>query len=501
MTDTVAPNPAEDPVLTVPESRITAMDKAGYAVGQMADSAKFVAFDTFLFFYYNQVLGLSGTLAGLAVAIALVFDAITDPLVGSISDGWRGTRYGRRHPFMMVAILPLALSLFAIFQPPEGLAGTNLFVWMTVFAILTRGSMTLYGVPHISLGAEMTSDYNERTSIVVWRQMFGYVTAVIVLAVAFGVFFAETPEYSNGMLNKEGYRSYAIMTACLIIGSGVVMVLSTKKFRNASPNSNLADPHPIRALVKAFRELGQALSIRSFSALFTGLLVIFILSGIQKAFTNHVGVFFWEFTTDELFIYAMSLMAGIMFGVPIAGLLAPIFEKKNLFVGALALSIIVGSVAVVSRLLGIAPLNDDPMLVWYVSGWTALWAVLVGITMVIGDSMMADITDDYEARYDERQEGIFFGARSFSAKASAGIGTLLGGVGLDLIDFPENASQAGDIPPDTLDWVALLSGPIWAPLSFLALLFVMRYDITRDRLKQIHQALVARRDKEDAAAQ
>ncbi len=493
-TETVSPAPGDGAALAVPKTKIRTRDKIGYATGQIADSAKFVAFDTFLFFYYNQVLGLSGTLAGLSVAIALVFDAITDPLVGSLSDGWRGTRYGRRHPFIIVSVIPLALSVFAIFQPPDGLAGANLFVWMTVFAILARGSMTLYGVPYISLGAEMTSDYHERTSIVAWRQMFGYVAAVVILGVAFGVFFAESPAYSNGMLNKEGYRSYAILSVSLIVVSGIVMILATKKFRNASPNANLTDPHPIRALVKAFRELKQALSIRSFSALFTGLLAIFILSGIQKAFTNHVGVFFWEFTTDELFIFAMSLMVGIMIGVPIAGILAPHFEKKNLFLSALALSIIVGSVSVVSRLLGIAPENDDPILIWYVSGWTALWALLVGITMVIGDSMMADITDDYEARYGDRQEGIFFGARSFSAKASAGIGTLLGGVGLDLIGFPENAAQAGDIPELTLDWVALLSGPIWAPLSFLALLFVMRYDITRARLQDIHQTLMARRD-------
>lgn len=488
----------DQPYPAQPTQKIPVVNKIGYATGQIADSAKFVAFDTFLFFYYNQVLGLSGTLAGLSVAIALVFDAVTDPLVGSISDGWRGTKYGRRHPFIIVSIIPLALFVYAIFQPPEGLEGMNLFLWMTVFAILTRGAMTMYGVPYISLGAEMTSDYNERTSIVVWRQMFGYITGIIVLAIAFGVIFAETPEYANGMLNKEGYKDYALLTLCLIIGSGIVVVLSTRRFAKASRNANLADAHPIRALVKAFRELGQALSIRSFRALFTGLLAIFILSGIQKAFTNHVGVFFWEFSTDELFIYAMSLMVGIMIGVPVAGILAPHFEKKNLFVGALALSIVIGAVAVVSRLLGIAPLNDDPSLVWFVSGWTALWAVLVGITMVIGDSMMADITDDYEARYGDRQEGIFFGARSFSAKAAAGIGTLLGGIGLDLIGFPENASQAGDIAPETLDWVALLSGPIWAPVTFLALIFVMRYDITRARLQEIHKTLMARRDANDA---
>ncbi len=486
--------------LAAPKKTVSVKDKLGYATGQIAESANFVAFDTFLFFYYNQVLGLPGTLAGLAVAIALVFDAVTDPLVGSLSDGWRGKRFGRRHPFMMASIIPLTLSIYAIFQPPAGLADMQLFLWMLVFTILARGAMTLLGVPYISLGAEMSSDYHERTSIVVWRQMVGYVASIIILGLAFGVFFAETPDYANGMLNPDGYRSYIIMTVIMIAVSAMVMIWRTTKFRDISRNANLTDSHPIRALRKAFRELKQALSVRSFSALFSGLLAIFILSGIQKAFTNHVGVFFWEFTTDQLFIYAMSLMFGIMIGIPTAASLAPHMEKKTLFLGALAASILVGAVPVLSRLYGVFPENGDPMLIWHVSGWTAMWALLVGITLVIGDSMMADITDDYEARYGDRQEGIFFGARSFSAKAATGVGTLLGGVGLDLIGFPENASQAGDIPQETLNWVALLGGPIWAPLSILALLFVMRYDITKERLKNIHLALMARGDKKDGAA-
>ena len=81
--------------------------KLAYAVGRCAEAVKGRAFETFLFFYYVQVLGLPGSLSGLAVGIALFFDAVTDPLAGWVSDGWR-SRWGRRHPFMIAAPLPLA---------------------------------------------------------------------------------------------------------------------------------------------------------------------------------------------------------------------------------------------------------------------------------------------------------------------------------------------------------------------------------------------------------
>ena len=85
--------------------------KFAYGVGQIAETVKSTGFNIFLFFFFTQVLGLSGSLAGLAVMIALVFDAVTDPLAGYISDHSR-SRFGRRHPFMLAAALPLGIAWY-----------------------------------------------------------------------------------------------------------------------------------------------------------------------------------------------------------------------------------------------------------------------------------------------------------------------------------------------------------------------------------------------------
>ena len=108
--------------------------KLAYGFGQAAEGLKNGAFGVFLFFYYVQVLGLSGTFAGAAVGIALMFDALTDPLAGSMSDNWR-SRLGRRHPFMYASALPLAITFFCLFSPPD-LSEFALFLWLLTFAIL-----------------------------------------------------------------------------------------------------------------------------------------------------------------------------------------------------------------------------------------------------------------------------------------------------------------------------------------------------------------------------
>ncbi|UCE87058.1 MAG: MFS transporter, partial [Deltaproteobacteria bacterium] len=161
-----------------PVPRLGRFQKISYGAGQVAEGIKNNSFEFFLFFYYNQVLGLSGTLGGAAVAIALVTDAITDPLAGSLSDSTR-SRWGRRHPFMYAAPLPLALCFYLVFNPPAGLGELGLFAWLCAFAVLTRSAMTLYHVPHMALGAELSEDYLERTVIVAYRVFFGLIGVLI----------------------------------------------------------------------------------------------------------------------------------------------------------------------------------------------------------------------------------------------------------------------------------------------------------------------------------
>ena len=103
------------------------------------------------------MLEVSGTLCGIALGIALLFDAVTDPLTGSLSDNWK-SKWGRRHPFMYASAIPLGFCFYFLFVPPA-LSETGLFIWLTSFAVLTRAAMTLYHVPHIALGAELTNNF------------------------------------------------------------------------------------------------------------------------------------------------------------------------------------------------------------------------------------------------------------------------------------------------------------------------------------------------------
>lgn len=137
-----------------------------FGLGASADNAISWIFNVLGFLYYQQILGLPGSLAGIAVAIAIFVDAISDPVIGSISDRFK-SKYGRRHPFIFAAPIPLAMCIFLIFNPPEAIVAseTILFVWFLTFTVILRTFQTIFAIPLLALGAELSDDYFERSKI------------------------------------------------------------------------------------------------------------------------------------------------------------------------------------------------------------------------------------------------------------------------------------------------------------------------------------------------
>src|SRR5262245_12203278 len=202
-----------------------------YGLGQAAEGIKNYAFEWFLFFYYNQVLGLSGKLVGLAALITLACDAVMDPLAGSWSDNLHH-RLGRRHPFMYASALPLGIGFALVFSAPRQLGEIGLFVWLTVCSIIARAAMALYHVPHLALGAELSDDYQERPGIVGWRIICAVGGTITLVYVAWNHFFNSTAEFQNGQLNPTVYPGFGALFGVLM---AMVILVSSYFTRDRIP--------------------------------------------------------------------------------------------------------------------------------------------------------------------------------------------------------------------------------------------------------------------------
>ncbi len=463
--------------------------KMFFGLGQLAEGIKNGAFNIFLFFYFTQVLGLSGSLAGLALLIAIVFDAVTDPLVGSLSDSFHH-RWGRRHPFLYISALPLAVSFALLFRPPDGLGQLGLFLWLTGFAVVVRGAMTLFHVPHLALGAELSHDYGERTTIVAFRIAFGLGGVVVLVFLAWTFFFSPTPEFANGQLNRAAYPGFALLMAGLMALTILVSALGTHaRIRYLPPAPKHPEPF---SFGRVWRELVEALGNRSFRALFIGVVVFFVTRGVQETLGLHMATYFWLLEPEQIRSLQLVIALGFLPGLPVWTVIARRFDKKPTFLlSTIAFSIFTLLPPLV-YLLGMFPDRSSPLFFAVLLAMSVLAAFCAAGGLVTSGSMMADIADEHELLSGRRQEGIFFGALSFAGKSASGLGHGIAGLAVDAIAFPTQAIP-GEVDEDKLVALGILYGPGIAALAVIAIAFMTRYALDRERHAAIAVALSAQR--------
>lgn len=465
--------------------------KFWFGIGQAAEGMKNGAFNVFLLLFYSQVMGLSQSLSGLALLLSLLFDAVTDPPVGSLSDRLH-SRLGRRHPFMYAAAIPLGISFYFAFSPPAGLGQGALFSWMLVWTVLARGAMTLYYVPHLALGAELSEDYAERSIIVAYRTFFGYGGAAVLFIVARGFLMRPSEAYPEGQLNPDAYPAMGLVFG---IAMAVVVFASALGTHDRIPSLPTPTGDSAFSLRGAIAELREALRNRSFRALFFSLLFFYVARGVDTALALYLGTYLWELGSDALRVPIFGL-AGILVGTVLFARLATDLEKRRMFmtgfIGFSTLSV----AAPMAKVLGLFPAADSGIykpLIFAVAFMAALFAAASAVS---GGSMLADIADEHELSTGRRQEGIFFGALSLSAKASTGLGSGLGALALSVISFPKQAKPE-DVPDEVVTQLALLYGPGTMAFLFMAVIAIAAYRLTRERhgeiLRMLHRQRSVRR--------
>ena len=464
------------------------LTRIAYGIGGAAEGVKNNGFDYFLLFYYSQILGVSPGLVSLALFIALAFDAISDPVVGYWSDNLRG-RLGRRHPFMYAALVPVALTYFFVWNPPAGLSGDALFPWLLAFVLMGRLSFTLFEVPHNALAAELSSDYDARTSLMAFRGFFAWVGGLSIQILL--LFFLLRPSEDNpsGYFNLPGWHTYGFVASCVIF---IAVLASAGGTHRHIPHLK---PPPAKrkiTLGKVFAEIFETLSNPSFRALFLATMFGLLATGISATLNNYINGYFWGFTTTQ----TAGLTVGVYVSAVIALILAPIVGKSlgkkrgAIIIGLLAFTI--APAPVFARLLGLMPENGTDLLYQIVLVITVLDLALIIAYQMLAAAMVADIVEESELKTGRRSEGVFFAGISFIRKFSQAGGVFFASLIVAVATITPGAppETVGEDALRTLGWgyaVTLLS--VW----MLMILCVSFYRISRDDHEKNLQALAEKR--------
>jgi GPH family glycoside/pentoside/hexuronide:cation symporter len=462
-------------------NRIPRRVKLAYGLGGAVQNGGFDTAIGFTFFYYSAVLGLSGTLVGLALAVALVFDALVDPFIGAWSDNLK-SRLGRRLPPMIVAVPLVAVSMGLLFSPPQGLDEPALFVWLTVMTVAARVAMSLFNVPFLTLGAELETDYSARTNLVMYRVITGLVVSVTITAVGYSVYFA-----NDGLLKAASYPGFGWSVAGFLFFSMAFCCLGIKKFA-----ASLPQPEPIMSpmwkrlpggIVEIFRN-------RSFRFLFIAAVLFYGALGVNASLNSYAFIFVWQMRSETIQFITYAFLGGTLLGGMAAPVLQKRIEKKHLVLVGFSLLIANWLVLQGLQLTDLyLPLGDDAIIPMQLNSFTA--GVGVGFVSVVYPSMMADAADEHEVLFKKRREGLYFAGLGLANNAGRSMGVMIAGVALDIIRFPRAAEgeDLSQVSEGMQSQLVLIWGPLPAIVAVSSMLVFGFYRITRERHREISIAL------------
>ena len=457
--------------------------KVDYSVGAIANGIKTDTFTFFLLFFYSRVIGLDPLLASLAIGLALIIDSFTDPLMGTISDR-TNTKYGRRHPFMFVSFLPIAIFYILLFTPkPDwGLSQSQLFLWMFISASMTRIGMTFFEVPHRSFGAEITKDYLERTKLFSWREMFAWTAGICNAFLAYNIFFKSTPEYSYGQLNPDAYFPLAITGAFMMVLSIIYSSLSTIK-----EIDNLSSWKGSISISEIFSELKIAISNKSFILFFLGSLSLSISWGLLNSLTLFINTDFWGLKGNQIGIFLYIYFCAAFVAFYITPKLVSKIGKRNFVLFCVFGVAFASPIAFISYNLVLTPDNGSSSLVLFL----CLPLVVISTLSIAGnmtrDAMIGDIADEVDLQSGKRQEGVLYSAVSFVQKVNTAIGALTGGLTLWVLNITKETPTY-----DQAYSLFFVQGVIGPALLLIPIIFFYFYSLDLKRHQEILLALKKR---------
>jgi glycoside/pentoside/hexuronide:cation symporter, GPH family len=474
-----------EPAVNQSDQRLSLPTKLAYGAGDMGAAMMAMILLSYLSPFLTDVAHLAPGLAGMSQLVGKIWDAVNDPIVGVLSD--RGTifgekirkRWGRRYPWMLAGAIPFGLFFFLQWLVPFD-AGNQwgLFFFYTLISILFNTFFTVVNLPYTALTAELTKDYDERTSLNTFRFMFSIGGSILALLIARAVFMLSIPP-------AQQYLWMGLICALLASLPIFWTVYGTRRHVQSQVEVVYEESLPFLTqmrLVFANRP-------------FLYVVGIYLCSWLALQLTAAIVPYFvvnWMQMKPEQSPLVMLAVQGTAFAMlPVWGWASQRLGKKAAYFMGASLWIVAQS--------GLFLLQPGQELAMY------LLAILAGAGVstayLIPWSMLPDVIELDELRTGQRREGIFYSFMVFLQKICLGIAVALV---LQSLEWTGYRAPIGGVAqaqlPEVLTAIRWSIGPIPTICLFGGVLMAYLYPITKERHQQTLLALAERREQRDAGS-
>lgn len=443
--------------------------KVFYGVGEIASTLSDTVIGFLYVFYLTNVMGMEAWLAGLVYFIGAAWDAITDPIVGYLSDISR-SKFGRRRIYFLASALPFAVMFFLIWAVPAGWSQGGMFAYAAISYMIYRTTSTLFIIPYNTYGMEIVKGYDGRTSLQSYRFFFSILFGLIAAAVPEMITTLPLdPTVPEGMPSMAGYM---LMAGCLAIPILICPVFTffacKEKPCNNDPRSNF-----IKKFGSTFRNpyFRKALGMYVCSWITIG-----VVQSLLMYYLGAIG------QSENFALIAAIIMGTAVVCLPIWVWISKKLDKKQAYI----IGMVIGGIS-----LGILALPAD-----FINSiiWVLLPIIGFGISSmhmipnaILPESIEAGCLKQPDTK---ASEGVYYGVVTFSQKLGTAVTIQLATYLMTLSGYiSTEQGQVVQQPQAAMDCTRLLMGLIPVVLVIIGIIFAVRFKIGREESEKIRAQL------------
>lgn len=439
----------------------TAKQALGYGVGAVGKDMVYALVSGFILYYYNDILGISGTFTGVMMMAARVFDAFNDPLMGVVVEK-TNTPFGKFRPWIVTGTLTNALILYGMFAMPASVTGTAMLVYASVAYVLWGVTYTLMDIPFWSMIPAITSSGKERENL----SVIGRTCAAVGYAVPTVLTMLLVVRLGSG--EREGFAIFAAAVAVVFVVAELVCVALVQE--KPTERQKTAT---VKEMFSALIHNDQAMVV----------VVGIVVFNASLYLTTQLAVYFFKYDIGNSDLFSLFGTVGGV-GQILSMVSLPLLRRrwggKQILVGALGVTI-AGYLALfalsMAGVRAVAPLAATAFVIY----------IGFGLATVLTTVFLADTVDYGEYKTGSRNESVVFSMQTFVVKLASAVSVLIAGIGIDLIGLDDTAAVQSE--STLLGLRLLMVGLPVLGLVFSILYFMKKYRLTEAETARISEAL------------
>jgi GPH family glycoside/pentoside/hexuronide:cation symporter len=442
---------------------LTRGKKLMYGAGDIGFSLTSTILGVYFLFFMIEVVGLRPGIAAIPIAIGKIWDFVNDPIFGYISDRTR-TRWGRRRPFLLFGPLPLALTFTMLWYRPGFESTTALVAYYSIAYIIFEASATLIYMPYFALTPELTSDYDERTSLTSYRMFFSILGSLLAFTLPLIIIGTFSPQNASKVL---------LMGGIFGLVSALPMFLTFFGTREREDLIDLERPTLLESIKSVWKNIPFRYGLGIFLATWISVDIL------QSSLLFYVKYVVQRDAQNDVIMATIFVVA--MFALPIWNWVSKRWSKRYAYMFGIAFWAVVQMV-----MMTLNP--STPMLLILIL--CSMAGIGVAAAHVLPWAILPDAIEWYEYQTGERHEGMFYSVTTLARKiTSAGAVPLIGPI-LELTGYQPNVLQQS---PEAINGIRMIIGPIPAILLAVGIFIAYKYPLEREDFLNIVEKIKARR--------